>query len=217
MFIGHFALAFAAKRVAPRISLGTTLFAAEFLDAVWPIFLLTGVERVRIAPGDTAFTPLDFVYYPWSHSLVAALAWAVAFGATYWLLRRDLKGAGWLAALVVSHWFLDWVTHRPDMPLFPGEAGLHGLGLWNSVPATLVVESAMFAAGLALYLRATRARDRTGVIALWALVALLIAAYLGAAFGPPPPNVEVIAYSGVMAYIMVAWGWWIDRHRMARG
>lgn len=215
MFIGHYALAFAAKRVAPEVSLGTTIFAAEFLDALWPLFLLMGVERVKIAPGITAFTPLDFLHYPWSHSLLAALAWATVFGATYWLVRRKLRGAWWLAALVVSHWFLDWASHRPDLPLFPGEAQRHGLGLWNSVPATLVVESALFAAGLAIYLRATRARDRTGLIALWTLVGFLIAAYLAAAFGPPPPSVEAIAYSGLLGYLTVAWGWWIDRHRMA--
>ena len=213
MFIGHYALALATKRVAPEVSLGTTIFAAQFLDALWPVFLLTGVERVKIAPGITAFTPLDFLHYPWSHSLVAALAWASAFGATYWLVRRKLQGAWWLAALVVSHWFLDWVSHRPDMPLYPGEVQRHGLGLWNSVPATLIVESTLFVAGLAIYLRATRSRDRTGVIALWAFVGLLIAAYLGAAFGPPPPSVEAIAYSGLLGYLTVAWGWWIDRHR----
>jgi membrane-bound metal-dependent hydrolase YbcI (DUF457 family) len=213
MFIGHFALAFATKRVAPEVSLGTAFFAAEFLDALWPVFLFMGVERVRIAPGITTFTPLDFTYYPWSHSLVASLAWASAFAAVYWVVRRRLHGAWWLAALVVSHWVLDWVSHRPDMPLYPGEIQPHGLGLWNSVPATLVVESTLFVAGLAIYLRATRARDRTGVFALWALVAVLIAGYLGAAFGPPPPSVDAIAYSGLLGYLTVAWGWWIDRHR----
>lgn len=213
MFIGHFGLAFAAKRVAPQVSVGTTIFAAEFLDSVWPIFVLTGVERVEIVPGITRMTPLDFVYYPWSHSLVAAFAWAALFAGTYWLLRRNSRNALWLGALVVSHWLLDWVVHRPDLPLYPGDPQGHGLGLWNSLPASFAIEFGLFAAGIVIYLRNTRARDRTGTIAFWALVAVLVVSYLGATLGPPPPSVQVVAWSALIGYLMVAWGWWIDRHR----
>src|SRR5436853_2354396 len=109
MFIGHFGVAFAAKRVAPQVSVGTTILAACFLDALWPILLLAGIERVEIVPGITRITPLDFVYYPWSHSLVAALVWGLLFAAAYWLLRRNARNASWLGLLVVSHWVLDWI------------------------------------------------------------------------------------------------------------
>ena len=213
MFIGHFGLAFAAKRVAPQVSVGTTIFAAEFLDAVWPVLVLAGVERVEIAPGITRVTPLDFVHYPWSHSLVMAVAWGAAFGATYWLMRRRLRDAVLLGAIVVSHWILDWIVHRPDLPLYPGDAQRYGLGLWNNVPATMAIEFGLFAIGIYLYLSCTRARDRTGTIAFWALVAVLVASYLGATFGPPPPSAQAVALSSLIGYVMVAWGWWIDRHR----
>jgi membrane-bound metal-dependent hydrolase YbcI (DUF457 family) len=213
VFIGHFGLAFAAKRVAPQVSVGTTIFAAEFLDSVWPILVLTGVERVEIVPGITRVTPLDFVYYPWSHSLAAALAWAALFAGTYWLLRRNSRNALWLGALVASHWLLDWIVHRPDKAAGPGEAQGHGLGLWNSLAATFAIEFGLFAAGIVIYLRNTRARDRTGTFAFWALVAVLVVSYLGATLGPPPPSAQVVAGSALIGYLMVAWGWWIDRHR----
>ncbi|HUL97821.1 MAG TPA: metal-dependent hydrolase [Usitatibacter sp.] len=216
MFLGHFGVALAAKEVAPTASLGTTILAAEFLDSVWPLFLLSGVETVEIVPGITKVTPLDFTSYPWSHSLAMAIAWGVAFAAVYWLVRRNRAAALWLGAIVVSHWFLDWVVHRPDLPLYPGEAQRHGLGLWNSVPISLALELATLAAGLALYLRATRAKDRVGSAALWALVALLVILYMGATFGPPPPSVPALAASTLLGYLFVPWGWWIDRHRVPR-
>jgi membrane-bound metal-dependent hydrolase YbcI (DUF457 family) len=216
MFIGHFGLAFAAKRVAPAVSVGTTIFAAEFLDAVWPLLVLSGVERVEIVPGITRMTPLDFVHYPWSHSLAMALVWSFAFGGTYWLLRRNARGAVVLGALVASHWFLDWIVHRPDLPLYPGDTARYGLGLWNHPSLELALEAVIFAAGIYLYVSATRARDRVGVYAFWALVAVLAIAYLGAIFGPPPPSPQVVAASSLIGYVMVAWGWWIDRHRETR-
>ena len=213
MFIGHFGLAMAAKEVAPRVSLGTTIFAAEFLDAVWPLLVFAGLERFEIRPGITKVTPLDFTHYPWSHSLVMAIGWGALFAFTYWLIRRRVRDAVIVGALVVSHWFLDWIVHRPDLPLYPGDPDRHGLGLWDSVPVTLVLEFGLFAAGIHLFLRNSRARDRVGTIAFWALVAVLVVSYMGAAFGPPPPSVNAVAASSLIGYLMVAWGWWIDRHR----
>ncbi len=152
MFIGHFALAFAAKRAAPRASLGTLFAAAQFVDLLWPTLLLTGMERVRIAPGITVVTPLDFEHYPFSHSLLAVAGWALAFGLVYALLRGGWKVAGRaalvLAALVLSHWLLDALVHRPDLPLWPGGGMRVGAGVWNSLPLTLAVELVLFGAGI---------------------------------------------------------------------
>jgi membrane-bound metal-dependent hydrolase YbcI (DUF457 family) len=212
MFIGHAAVALAAKPLLPRVNLAVPLAAAFWVDLVWPVFLLAGIEQVRIDPGNTAFTPLDFVHYPWTHSLVAAIAWSFLFGIV--TLKCGRREAVILGLLVFSHWILDAVSHRPDLPLWPGSETLVGFGLWNSVPATMLVEGTMFAAGVWLYVRAAPARDRTGFWAFWGLVGFLAVAYLGNIFGPPPPNVPAIAIAGIAGGLLfTAWAWWIDRHR----
>lgn len=212
MFIGHFGVAMAAKKVARTPSLGTLVLAAILVDGIWPVFLLLGWEEVRIVPGITAVSPLLFVSYPYTHSLVAGALWAALLAGGYYALRRDSAGAAWIAALVVSHWVLDFASHGPDMPLWPGGPKV-GLGLWYSLPATLVVEFALFGLGAWMYLSATRACDRIGTLALAAFVATLAVLYLAAVFGPPPPSVRVLAVSGVLGWLFVAWAYWIDRHR----
>jgi membrane-bound metal-dependent hydrolase YbcI (DUF457 family) len=215
MFIGHFGLALAAKKVAPTVSLGTLFVAAQLADLAWPLLVLAGVERFEIRPGITAVTPLDFVHYPWSHSLAALLVWGIAFGLVYRLARGASRRTGWtIAALVVSHWVLDVVTHRPDMPLAPGDSHKLGLGLWNSMAATVVVEVTLFLACLAVYLHATRAVDRIGRYALAGLVAFLLAVYVANLVGPPPPSVNAVAVAALAMWLLVAWGYWIDRHRV---
>ena len=212
MFIGHFGVAFAAKRAAPNISLGTLFVACELVDLIWPVFLLAGIETVRIAPGITAFTPLDFDYYPWTHSLLMCALWALALGALFW--TRNRVAATLVALVVLSHWFLDLVVHRPDLPLAPGSDLKLGFGLWNSIAGTLVVELTLFAVGVALYLGGTHALDRVGRYGIWALVIFLLVAYAGAAFGPPPPGVAPIAWAGILGgLITAALAYWIDQHR----
>jgi len=215
MFVGHFAVALAAKKVAPKPSLGTYFFAAQFADILWPVFLLTGLEKVAVDPGNTAFTPFDFISYPYSHSLVTVVLWSVLFGFIYFKRRSDARGAKILGAVVFSHWILDFVTHRADMPLAPGLDIKVGLELWRSVPATLVIEGSMFAGALFLYYRATQAVDKIGRFGMGGLVALLSVAYLNAAFGPPPPDsVMVVASSTLIAFVLViAWAYWADAHR----
>ena len=214
MFIGHAAVALAAKPLLPRVNLALPLAAAFWVDLVWPAFLLLGVESVRIAPGNTAVTPLDFVHYPWTHSLAAAAAWSVLFGLA--CLRAGKREALILGLLVLSHWALDALTHRPDLPLWPGSATLVGLGLWNSLPWTMIVEGAMFAAGAWIYARSAPARDRVGAWSYRALIAFLALLYLGNLFGPPPPDVTAIGIAGLAGgALFTAWAWWIDRHRGA--
>jgi membrane-bound metal-dependent hydrolase YbcI (DUF457 family) len=213
MFLGHFGAGFAGKAAAPRVSLGTLFLAAQLLDLLWPTLLLVGLERVEIAPGATRVTPLDFVSYPISHSLLAVVLWGLALGGVFWLARRSLRGAAVVGALVVSHWLLDLLVHRPDLPLAPGGGARLGLGLWHSLPATLVVELTVLGIGLALYLRRTRARDRAGSLGLWGLVALLLAIYAANLLGPPPPSVAAIAWAGHAQWLLVAWAYWLDRHR----
>ncbi|MGA3168300.1 MAG: hypothetical protein ABSF14_19530 [Terriglobia bacterium] len=216
MFIGHFGVALAAKKVAPRTSLGTLVMAAQFVDLLWPLFLLLGVERVIIAPGITAVTPLDFTSYPLSHSLLADLGWASLFAGIYRVVRRDWRGALCLGFVLMSHWLLDALTHRPDLPLYPGGSMYAGLGLWNSRAGTLLVEGAIFALGVLVYGNTVRPRDRVGIYAFWSFIALLVLMYLANLFGPPPPSVKAIAMAGLGLWVFVAWAYWLDRHRQPR-
>jgi membrane-bound metal-dependent hydrolase YbcI (DUF457 family) len=215
MFIGHDACALAAKPATPRVSLGVLIAAPNLLDLLWPIFLLLGIEHVAIRPGITKMTPLDFYDYPWSHSLAMSIVWASLFALGYWLFTRHAAGAVMCGALVVSHWVLDFITHRPDLPLWPGGPKA-GLGLWNHVAATVIIESLMFVIGFAMYLRSTRARDRVGSIALWAFAIFLAVTYIANLLGPPPPGERMIAWSALLLWLMPLWGAWIDRHREAR-
>jgi hypothetical protein len=213
MFIGHFALGLAAKRVTPRISLAMLFLAAQFADVLWPVLVALGIERVRIDPGNTAFTPLDFVSYPYSHSLALLVVWAVVVGGGYRAIAGGRGTAVTRGVLVVSHWILDFLTHRPDLPLYPGGPKV-GLGLWNSIAGTLVVEIALFAYGVFLYVRATRARDGIGRWGFVTLTAVLMVLYLANLTGGAPPSVTAIWIASIAgAVVLIAWSWYVDQHR----
>ena len=204
MFLGHLAVGFASKRAAPQVSLGWFVAAPLFLDLVWPLFLATGVERVRIDPGNTAFTPLAFEHYPWSHSLLMAVVWSVAFGALSWVVTRSRPAALLVGVGVVSHWVCDWITHRPDLPLYPGSA-VYGLGLWNSIPGTLVVELTMLALGLWLL--------RPKGIKLWSLIVFCVVVAMSAGLGPPPPSAGALTATAFAIWLLPLWAWWSDREK----
>ena len=213
MFIGHFALALAGKKVAPRTSLGTLMLSTAFVDVLWPFFLLFGWEHVRIDPGNTAVTPLDLYDYPISHSLVGGIGWAMVFGAVYCWRTRYRRGTLVVSLGVISHWLLDFFSHRPDMPLLLSGGPKLGLGLWNSIPATLVVEGSMYLAGIWIYTRVTRARDRIGRLGLAIFLAALVFLYLGNIFGPPPPSLNILFAMGPIVLALYVFPYWIDRHR----
>jgi hypothetical protein len=212
MFLGHFAVALGAKKAAPKASLGTLVLAAQFADLLWPAFLLLGWEQVRIVPGVTRVTPLDFVSYPYSHSLLGQILLGLGVGLVYFLLRRNARAALVVAACVPSHWVLDYVAHRPDMPLFPGGAR-YGLGLWKSFPATLAAEFSLFAIGVAFYVTVTSAKDRIGKWALWSLLIFLPLVYVASAVSPTPPSVQAVAVAALAMWLVVPWAAWADRHR----
>lgn len=214
MFIGHYAVALAAKRAAPKASLGVLFAATQLPDLVWPVCVLTGLEHVAIAPGITAFNPLDFTSYPWSHSLLMVIAWGLAAGLGYFAWNRDRAGALAVTLLVVSHWVLDWITHRADLPLWPGDRARVGLGLWYSVTGTLVIECSLYLAGTVLYLRGTRPLDSVGRRALPALLLVLAGFYVADRFGTPPPNSTFLGWFALIGgLIPVIWAAWADRHR----
>lgn len=187
MFIGHFAVGFASKKFAPRTSLAALIAAPIFLDLLWPVLVLLGWEHVRIVPGITRYNALDLYDFPWSHSLLMSAVWATAFSLIYYLMSRYLPGAIAIWIGVVSHWVLDWITHRPDMPLYPGRGPRLGLGLWNHVAATIATEITMLAVGVWLYFRATRARDRVGEYAFLAYILVLPILFLSQRLSPLLP------------------------------
>lgn len=217
MFAGHAAVALAARSKMPGFSLGLFFAAAFWIDLIWPILILVGLESVRIDPGNTRFTPLAFDHYPWTHSLLLASLWALAFGLLAARGRTSPRRvAAVLFAVVLSHWLLDFVTHRPDLPLAPGSSPAFGLGLWNSIPATLAVEGTLFALGVAAYLGATRARDRVGTVGLWALLAFVGVVWAAGPFSPPPPGPQAVALAGLGLWLLVPWAAWVDSHREPR-
>jgi membrane-bound metal-dependent hydrolase YbcI (DUF457 family) len=213
MFIGHYAVALAAKRAAPRTSLGTLFLAVQLADMLWPVLLILGWEQAHFVPGPNPFLTLWLDSIPISHSLLTLIAWGLLFAAVYRMRTGYATGAIVVALAVVSHWLLDFVTHRPDMPLYPGGPRL-GLGLWNSVAGTVIIEVVMFAAGTSIYLRATRARDAVGRYGLGALLALLGLSYGGSLLGGAPPSMRAIEIGGIMfGWLFVGWAAWVDKHR----
>ncbi len=216
MFIGHIALGFAAKRVAPKTSLATLVAAAELADILFPVLVLFGWESAGFVGGTNPFLALSLDRYPISHSLLALIAWGVVCALLYRWRRGYARGALAVGALVVSHWVLDWITHRPDMPLWPGGPKV-GLELWASVPGTIVVEGLMFVCGLWLYAGATRSRDAVGRVGLWGLVALLVLLDAGSLFPTGAPSPGAFATVGlVLVVVILSFSAWVDRHREAR-
>ncbi len=213
MFIGHFGAGFAGKKFSKSASLGTYFMAAQWVDLVWPILVLLGIEKVEIEPGISSVTPLDFSYYPFTHSLFGVLIWALLFGFVYFLIKKNSRVAIILGLLVLSHWVLDLFVHVPDLPIFPGIELKVGLGLWNSLAATLILEGLVFAVGLYFYLKSTKAKNKTGTFALWGLVVFLVAIYISNLFGPPPPSSEAIGMVGNAQWLIVLWGYWINKNR----
>ena len=216
MLLGHYGIALAAKSVAPRASLGTFNLAAQLLDELWPIFVLLGLEHVRVTPGLSAANPLEFVYYPFTHSLLGATGWGILLGVLYYAVRRDRRSATVVGLLVLSHWVLDLPMHRPDLPLWPGSEVKVGLGAWRSVPLTFALELAVFVPGLLIYQRTTRSKDGIGRWGLWAMVIALLAIFFSGFTSPPPESGRAVAFGALGLWLFVPWGYWVDRHRVAR-
>jgi len=217
MFLGHYGVAFALKRAEPKLSLGTLFLAVQLADLLWGIFLLLGWERVRIDPGFTAVTPLQFLEYPISHSLVGMTMWALVGAAVYysWPTRdtsRHWQAAALVGVAILSHFPLDLVVHAPDLPVWGQDSRKLGLGLWNNPTATLILELVTLAAGVAVYVgfRSRRHPVRPGRLA--GVVLVLVAIYLISFFGPPPPSVTVIAVVDIVGLLVLAvFAAWADR------
>ena len=214
MVLGHFGVGLGAKKYAPAVSLGLLFMAVQWVDLLWPVMLLLNLEKVNINKDDHSF-PLEFTSYPITHSLLMGIVWGACFALLYWLIKKDRRGAIVLAIAVLSHWFLDLIVHKADLPLFPGDSPKFGLGLWNWRPLVDGIEGVIFIIGLILYVRATRAKDKQGNWGLWLLAALLVLNQVAGELSPLPASAHAIGWAGQYQWIFIILGFWVDRHRYA--
>ncbi|MCP4884144.1 MAG: hypothetical protein GY908_10155 [Flavobacteriales bacterium] len=210
MFIGHFALGFASKKISNSLSLALMFMAVQFLDLIWPIFVLLGIETVAIQDGITKLTPLDFTYYPYSHSLLMAIFWSLLFGMVYFIITKNRQNSLILAGLVLSHWVLDFLVHRPDLPLSPFSDYKVGLGMWNYPAVEMIIEFSLFFTGVYFYYSVKKPKKK---IAFWSLIGFLLIIQVMSFFGPPPPDVNSIVWSANLVWIFVFWAWWIEHEK----
>ncbi len=216
MLVGHVAVGLVGKRIEPKLSLGTLVLAAVLPDLLWGVFLLVGIDHVQFIPGRGAANYLVATDIAWSHGLVTGAVWAALLATAYYWRRRYPRGAVVLVITVLSHWVLDFVSHRPDMPLAPGVPARFGLGLWASVPATLAVEGSLWALALMIYVRATRARNLGAHFLLWIVAAILTLMWYNNIAGPPPPNPKTAPIASLVLFtLIVAWAYGMNRLRPA--
>ncbi|HET9823962.1 MAG TPA: metal-dependent hydrolase [Chitinophagaceae bacterium] len=213
MFIGHYGVGLAGKAIDTRPSLGTMFLAAQWLDLLWPVFVLAGLEKFSIVPGNTVLTPLRFDYYPWSHSMLMAINWGVLLAIIYFISTKNARGGILIGFLVFSHWLLDWFVHAADLQLTPFSQTRVGLELWNYKWPEIILESLIFVAGAVIYLKRTSAKNKTGKWVVWALFIFLVVVHFMNTFGPPPTDIQMVAWVGLSQWLLVAWGYWVDRNR----
>lgn len=217
MFVGHYGPSFGGRATAAA-PLWLYFVAAQFLDYLWGVFILLGVERMRVIEGFLPMSPFDLFYMPWTHSLVMAVVWSVVFSAIARFAFGVRNGGALvlLALVVFSHWVLDLFVHAPDLPLWPSDAAPKvGLAAWRNPALTLILEFGVLFGGFALYLSATRARGGAGRVGPYALLAVLIALFAYNHYAPVPPSSGVAAASALAAYSVLALLAWLlcDRLR----
>ena len=208
MFIGHYALALSAKKIDHLPSLAMTFIAVQFLDLLWPVFVLLGLETFEIEVGNTALTPLNFTSYPYSHSLLTSIGWALLLVVVYFAITRNQKGSLLVGMLVFSHWILDFLTHRADLPLSPFGDTKVGLGLWNLPALEITIEVGLFLIGAFVYFKTMQPQRR---IAFWSLMIFFLVVHVMNILGPPPPSITAVAWSANAMWIFVFWAWWIEK------
>lgn len=215
MFIGHYGPAYAIKAIRPAMPLWLLFIAVQLVDVAWAVLVLVGIEKVRIVPGITASNPLDLYYMPYTHSLVGAVLWslaAIVLGKPVPGVRK-WRTAAWIGLAVFSHWVLDWLVHRPDLPLY-GDTLKVGLGLWNHPVFALLLEAALLFGGMAMYLRRTTAINAIGRLGPPVLGILMLAIQCYVFFGPPPSSPTAAAITALVSYVVfAAVAEWLDRQR----
>jgi len=217
MFVGHYGVAYAAKPAAPSVPLWVYFLAVQWLDVVWSILVLLGVEKLHIVPGITEANALDLYYMPYTHSLSGAAVLSLLYGAVVAMALKERRRAtfGVVSAVAFSHWLLDLLVHVPDLPLY-ADSHKVGLGLWRHVAISFPVELLVLVAGAWVYARAVPAANVRGRNVLWGFNALLAALQVYANFGPPPSSETMMAMMALSFYgVLAAMAAWVERARTA--
>jgi hypothetical protein len=214
MFIGHYGAALAAKRWAPRVSLGWFFLAVQLLDVLFASFVVAGIEKMRIVPGFTAYNPYDLYSMPYTHGLVGAYGWSVLAAIVVALLSRDRRAGVVFGACVFSHWLLDLPVHTPDMPLLGDTSTKVGLGLWNHVYLALLAELVALAIGAWLWLQSSPSNApgaRNVTIGFFVVLLVFLAT---TPFMPNPTSPNAFAAMALFGYGLLAFAAaWVDRKR----
>lgn len=216
MFIGHYAVGFLAKKETQKVSLSTLFIAVQFLDLLWPIFLLFGIERVELHPELEGAKNVAFTFYPYSHSLLFTFIWAICFGIIYWVLKKNVRDALIISLCVLSHWLLDLIVHFKDLPLYTNNLQLVGLGLWDFPAISLLVELIIFALGVYTYLKRTKPKNKYGNIIFWVLIILLLISQIASVFSPAPSSISVLGWSAQSQWLFIILAFIIDRNRESK-
>jgi hypothetical protein len=215
MFVGHYAVGFLGKKLAPKASLATFVFAAMAADILWCAFLLAGIEQVAFTSGKGAGQYFEAINISFSHGLLMDLLWAALLAAGTYLLTRYARGAVIVFLAVLSHWLLDVVSHRPDMPIGLNSGPKLGFGLWTSVPATLLVEGGFWIIALVVYATSHKFSSRAKLWGFWAGSLLLTLSWYGNITGPPPTNGRSAATSSLIFFsLSILWAYWIDKPKV---
>ena len=218
MFVGHYGPSFAGKILKKSIPLSVLFVSVQLLDVFWSVLVLLGIEKVRIIPGITRTNPLDLYFMPYTHSLDGAIIWALVAGVVYWLCRRR---NGWAAAAVVSaavfsHWILDLIVHRPDLPLYDNTLKV-GFGLWNYPLLALSLELAFLFGGIYLYFRTTEAVTSIGRYGMVVFGLVMACVQVVVFFGPPPASDRAAAITALSLYsVFAAAAYWLEKKRVPK-
>ncbi|KAA3633518.1 MAG: hypothetical protein DWP97_08970 [Calditrichaeota bacterium] len=219
MFIGHYGVGFALKKFDSILSLGWLFIAVQLVDIFWTILIFFGIERVEIVPGITEANPLDFVYYPFTHSLVAFIIWSLIVGLIVYFgkIKSSLSKKSLSLLLgfgVFSHFILDLLVHRPDIPLMGTDSIKLGIGLWNYSALAYILEMVIFIGGVFIYFKSKKQFIKSKKIGLYIFTILLLVINLANLYGPPPENTQMIAVVGFISYILFAsFGFWVDSEK----
>jgi hypothetical protein len=213
MFIGHYGVSFAARPAQVRLPLWVWFIAVQWIDIVWSVLVILGIEKLRIVPGFTQANSRDLYYMPYTHGLPGSILLSLVFGIIVALFTSGNRVTTILlvAAASFSHWVLDLVVHVHDLPLYDNTAKI-GFDLWRHVLLSFPLELMVLGLGAGLYVRAMTFASAKGRYAFWAFVFFLAVLQVYANFGPPPSSPEAMGLTALAFYLVLALlAAWVER------